>query len=244
MDKTIEECLTSLKSRHIKGVFAEDCEVGRQKVLDLIPKDGIVGIGDSTTIRQVGIPKVLKERGTKVLDAFEPKEKEAYDHHRKIVLDSTISDVFLTGTNALTQDGKLVNVDAAGNRVAGMFWGHPISVVVVGSNKIVRDLDEAFYRIRNVIAPNHIRIRSVELGGREFRTPCVVAGECSDCRAIDRACNVFTIIEGKPFRTELDVVIIDEDLGLGWDVSWPQDRLTKIIENYKKFAWVPLRKEL
>jgi len=115
---------------------------------------------------------------------------------------------------------------------------------VVGSNKIVRDLDEAFYRIRNVIAPNHIRIRSVELGGREFRTPCVVTGECSDCRAIDRACNVFTIIEGKPFRTELDVVIIDEDLGLGWDVSWPQDRLTKIIENYKKFAWVPLRKEL
>jgi hypothetical protein len=132
-----------------------------------------VGIGDSTTLRQMRIPQVLKERGTKALDPFELKDskitsQDAMQYTQRTIEETAHSDVFLTRTNAITRDGKLVNVDGAGNRVAGMFWGHPISLVTVGRNKIVRDLDEAFYRIRNVIAPNHIRIKSVELGGRQL----------------------------------------------------------------------------
>lgn len=242
MDIKIDQCLASLHSRHINGIFAENSDEARLKVLGLIPKDTVVGIGDSTTIRQIGIPQILKERCTKVLDAFDPQDKDTKEYHGRIVREATICDVFLTGTNAITQDGKLVNVDAAGNRVAGMFWGHPISIVVVGRNKIVKDLNEAFHRIRNIIAPNHIRIRSSELGGREFKTPCVKNGECTDCRAIDRACNIFTIIEGKPFHTDLNVIILNEDLGLGWETSWPRDRIMKVIENYKKFVWIPIRK--
>jgi len=236
MNTDIEQTLASLKSRHINGIFAENSDDAHFNVLRLIPKDAVVGIGDSTSIRQMGIPQTLKERGTKVLDAFDPKDDQHY--HDRVVKEATICDVFLTGTNAITQDGRLVNVDAAGNRVAGMFWGHPISIVVVGKNKIVRDLNEAFYRIRNIIAPNHIRIKSTELGATKFRTPCVATGECSDCKTIDRGCNIFTIIEGKPFRTDLNVVIVNEDLGLAWDTSWPQRRIKEILENYKKFVWI------
>jgi hypothetical protein len=246
MNAQIEQTLTSLRLRHINGIFAENSDKARQIVLSLIPMDAIVGIGDSTTIRQVGILQVLKERGINVLDAFDPNLPKMnlggfHEYRANILIQATVSNVFLTGTNALTQDGRLVNVDSSGNRVAGMFWGHPISVVVIGRNKIVKDLDEAFHRIRNVIAPNHIRIRSAELGGEERNTPCVVTGECSDCRAADRVCNIFTIIEGKPRRTDLNVVIVDEDLGLGWDNTWPQDRIMKILENYKKFVCVPPR---
>jgi hypothetical protein len=239
MDNVIEQCLASLHSRHINGMVVENPVQAREKILAIIPQDAVVGIGDSTTIRQIGITKVLKDRGTKVLDAFEPQDKDAYDSHAKIVKEATVCDVFLTGTNAITLDGKLVNVDAAGNRVAGMFWGHPLSAIIVGRNKIVKNLEEALQRIRNVIAPNHIRIRSAELGGREFRTPCVTTGECSDCRAEDRACNVFTIIEGKPFRTNLNVIVVDQDLGLSWNPEWAQDRIIQIIENYKKYVWIP-----
>ena len=145
--------------------------------------------------------------------------------------------MFLTGTNAVTLDGRLINVDASGNRIAGMFHGHPISIIAVGRNKLVKDLDEAFRRIRSIIAPNHIKIR-VDLGGWRFKTPCVTTGECQDCRTRDRACNVFSIIEGKPFRTDLNVIVINEDLGLSWDESWPRERITKIIENYKRFVWL------
>ena len=112
-------------------------------------------------------------------------------------------------------------------------------VIVVGRNKIVKDLDEAFYRVRKIIAPNHFRIRTIDLGGRDRKIPCVQTGECHDCRSTDRGCSVFTIIENKPLYTNLNVIIVNEDLGLGWDKSWPQDRIQKIRENYKRFAWLP-----
>jgi hypothetical protein len=245
MDAQIKETLSSLHSRHIHGILAENSEKAIQKIMNLIPHDAVVGIGDSTTMRQLSIPKALKERGNKVLNPFEPKRSQtdphdAFQWHKNMLKKATVSDVFLTGTNAITQDGRLVNVDAVGNRVAGMFWGHPTSIIVVGRNKIVRDMDEAFYRIRKIIAPNHVHIRSVELGGRNSKTPCAVTGECSDCRAADRICNIFTVIEGKPFFTDLNVIILNKDLGLGWDPSWPKYRIIKILENYKKFVWIPI----
>jgi len=244
MDAQIGEILSSLNARHIHGFFAENSGDAVQRVLSLIPFEAVVGIGDSTSMRQLGIPNALKQRGTKVLDGFElrgPAENpQGADRGLDGVLkDATLCDVFLTGSNAITRDGKLVNVDAVGNRVAGMFWGHPVSIIVVGRNKIVKNMDEAIDRIRNVIAPNHSRIRSVELGGKKSKTPCAVTGECSDCRATDRICNIFTIIEGKPFFTNLNVVIVDEDLGLGWDPSWEKDRIARIVEGYKKFVWTP-----
>ncbi len=245
MEPEIEKTLFSLRSRHIKGIFAEDHAEAIQKILALIPSQATVGIGDSTSMRQMAILPALRKRGTKILNPFEPKgegisAEEFRKHNTQLRRDATLCDVFLTGTNALTQDGRLVNLDATGNRVAGMFWGHPLSVVVVGRNKIVKDLDEALQRIRNIIAPTHFQIRSAELGGRKRETPCVATGECADCRATDRGCNVFTIIEGKPTQTNLNVILVNQDLGLGWDPSWPKERITKILKSYKQSVWVPV----
>jgi hypothetical protein len=245
MEAEIEKTLSSLRSRHINGIFAENHAEAIQKILALIPTEAILAIGDSTSMRQLGILAALRERGTKILNPFEPKgvevsAEEFRKRNAQVRRDATLCDVFLTGTNALTQDGRLVNLDATGNRVAGMFWGHPLSVVVVGKNKIVRNLEEAFQRIRNIIAPTHFRIRSAELGGRKRETPCVATGECADCRATDRGCNIFTIIEGKPTQTNLNVILVNQDLGLSWDSSWPQERIIKILEGYKQFVWVPV----
>ena len=245
MDDYLEKTLAALCSRHIKGIFAKDLKEANRKVLDLIPPGATVGFGDSTAVRQTGVLQELEARGIKILNAFITKRSEMdiedfRQWREKIVHEATLCDVFLTGTNALTQDGKLINVDAVGNRVAGMFWGHPLSIVIVGKNKIVRNLDEAFDRIKNIIAPTHFRIRSGELGGRKRETPCVATGKCNDCRSRDRGCNVYTIIEGKPARTDLHVIIVNQDLGLGWDSSWPQKRITRILDDYKKFVWLPV----
>jgi hypothetical protein len=244
MEPEIEETLSSLQARRIHGIYVETSGEANEKILSLIPAGSVVGLGDSTSLEQMGTTRVLKERGLKVLDPFETKRlgrdsEEAQRERRRIVREATISDVFLAGTNAITQDGRIVNVDGAGNRVAGMFWGHPISIIVVGRNKIVKNLDEAFDRIRNVIAPNHFRIRSVELEGRKRNAPCAATGECSDCRAIERGCNIFTIIEYKPYHTDLHVVIVNQDLGLGWNPSWSPERIRQIVDNYRKFVWVP-----
>ncbi len=243
MDTQIEQTLSALRSRHIQAIFAEDYEEANQRILALIPLKATVGIGDSTGVRQLGVLRALSERGTRIINPYVPKEGtmsiEDFRQWRIGILgDATVGDVFLTGTNAVTQDGKLVNVDAQGNRVAGMFWGHPLSIIVVGKNKIVRNLDEALHRVRTIIAPNHFRIRSGELGGTKRETPCVVTGQCNDCRAEDRGCNIFTIIEGKPSRTNLHVIIVNRDLGLGWDPSWPEERINKIRTEYKKYVWI------
>lgn len=233
MDVDVEMVLKSLRSRNLTGVFTEDSEDAKKKILNLIPKDSVVGRNDSTTVTQIGVIEELKKRGTRVLERGEGPENRI-----------TACDIYLTGTNAVTQDGRLVDVDFSGNRIVGTVWGHPKTIIAVGRNKIVKNLDEAFHRLRSVIAPNHIRIRAAELGGRRRDTPCVLTGKCSDCRVKDRMCNVFAIIEGKPSGTDITVMIINEDLGLSWDESWPQERITKIIENYKRFVWVPPRNQI
>jgi hypothetical protein len=244
MERQIQQTLFSFQSRHLDGIYAENWEEATLKILQLIPLGAIVGTGDSTTVSQLGVLRALKKRGTVVLNPFETEARQINDQmslawSKEIAEKATVCDVFLTGTNAVTLDGRLVNVDHVGNRVAGMVWGHPISVIVIGRNKIVKDLDEAFFRIRKMIAPYHLRVRSRELGGRDLETPCIGTGECNDCRTVDRGCNIFTIIEGKPLFTDLKVILVDDDLGLGWDNSWPQSRIKRITENYKKFVWVP-----
>lgn len=244
MDTQIEATLSALRARHINGIFAEDPAEANRKILSLIPPDATVGIGDSTSMRQLGTLEVLRERGIRILNPFEPKREDMdmgeYRQERERIRKETARcDVFLTGTNALTRDGRLVNVDAVGNRVAGMFWGHPLAIVIAGRNKIVRDLDEAFQRIRNVIAPTHFHIRA-SLGGRKRETPCVATGECNDCRTKDRGCNIFTVIESKPAQTRLNIILVNQDLGLGWDPSWPEERIAAIRANYKNLVSIPV----
>ena len=244
MDTQIEKVLSSLRARNINAIFAADGSEANRKILSLIPSGATVGIGDSTSTRQLGTLKLLKERGIRSIDPFEPKREdmniqEYRQQRERIRKETTLTDVFLAGTNALTQDGRLVNVDAVGNRVAGMFWGHPLSIIVVGRNKIVRDLEEAFQRIRYLIAPTHFHMRTL-LGGRKRETPCVATGECTDCRVKDRGCNIFTIIESKPAETDLNIILVNQDLGLGWDPSWPEERIAAIAENYKTLVSIPV----
>lgn len=109
-------------------------------------------------------------------------------------------------------DGKIVNIDATGNRVVGMTFGPKKAIIVVGINKIVKNLDEALKRVKDVAAPlNAKRIR--EERGWEL-LPCVEVGRCVDCNAENRICNVTTIIEKKPRAIEISVIIVGENLGL------------------------------
>lgn len=235
MEEAIKKTLKSLEARNLNALFAKDCKEARKLILDLIPKKAVVGIGDSSTIRQIGVIQSLKRRGTRVFNPFNPRKRVKDDEsHLEFVfrpmVGATVCDVFLTGTNAVTQDGRILNIDGVGNRVAGMFWGHPRVILVVGKNKIVENLDEAFHRVKKVIAPEHLR-------RREAPSPCAVTGRCQDCIGRSRICAVTTIIESKPLLTEINVMIVNEDLGLGWDRSWPKRRINRIAEHHEKFMW-------
>jgi L-lactate utilization protein LutB len=238
-DPVIERTIKSLERRFIKGWAAANAEEAREIVARIVPQDAVVGTGDSSSVRQVGVVEALKVRGNRVIDAFdlshEIKDLQThFDYGFWPMIESTVCDVFLTGSNAVTEDGKIVNVDGNGNRVAGMIWGHPISILIMGKNKIVKNLDEAMDRVKNVICPEHIRRKGA-------RAPCTKTGRCHDCLGETKVCAVTTIIERKTAHAEIHVVIVDEDLGLGWDRSWPEERIKRIVTRHEGYmALCPL----
>ncbi len=230
----MEETLKNLLANNFDAKFAENKDAVRQIVSSSISKDAIVGVGDSATVRQTGIIEELKRKGIKVLNPF--SRELTIDPAKTTVRDDISRQIFscnvlVSGTNAVTKDGKLVNIDAVGNRVASMMFGPRKVFIVAGRNKIVKDVDEALYRIKNLIAPFHASTKG-------FATPCAQTGKCIDCSAPKRICSVISIIEKKPWRTEISVILVNEDLGLSWDGRWLEDRILKIKSNYEKVTWV------
>lgn len=237
MTQQIERTLKALKANRFGAQFAPSAAAARALILDMIPQNASVGIGDSVTLRQIGMLEALIKRGNNVINPFTLEltigmsEDPAKHRLFKETTRKTFgTDVFLTGSNAVTEDGKIVNIDRAGNRVAGIIYGADVVILVIGRNKIVNDADEAVKRIKGVIAPAHA-------GWKKSRTPCAAGSECTDCASVDRMCNITVILEKRPINTDVNVILIDEDLGLGWDPDWDEKRVRAIESNYRKNTW-------
>jgi hypothetical protein len=186
-------------------------------VLSLIPPEASIEMAGSVSVAQLGIPDLLRKRGNKF-----PKPGELpFDEMQK-----TRRDVLLVSSNAVTLDGKLVNIDGMGNRVTGMVYGVKQVVLLIGANKIVRDANEATDRIQNFIAPYHAKYIGL-------KTPCALTEACSDCDSPQRICNVTVILSKRPRAVQFAIVLVGEDLGLGWDPTWPEARIEKIKAAYR-----------
>ncbi len=213
-----------LSHRFIKVWYAASCEEALVKILGLIPDGATVGRGDSLTLDQVGVLEELKRRSrNRVLDPFERDDEgyltTGYDQERHVELEREclLSDVFLTGVNAITLDGKMVSTDATGNRVAPMLFGPKKVIVVAGANKIVKDLDEALVRIRITAAPLNARRHFVKHHAERFADlPCVKTGFCSDCNKPSRICKKTVVIEGEShfYPDRMHLVVIGKHLGI------------------------------
>ena len=142
--KDVETVLKSLKANRFAPVeFAEKGATATKLVLNMIPPKATVGVAGSATVRQIGLVAQLKARGTTVTDIAEPSELPL----DKLMRQTLRNDILLTSSNTVTLDGKLVNIDGYGNRVAGMIFGPKRVILVISTNKIVRDVDEAIDRI-------------------------------------------------------------------------------------------------
>lgn len=181
----------------------------------MIPPDASMEMAGAASVSQLGILDILRRQGNKGLDFPKPGE-----------FPSARRDVMLTSTNAITLDGKLVNIDGMGNRVTGMAFGVKKVILLIGVNKIVRDVEEAMDRIRHTISPYHAKY----LG---LNNPCAKTEKCSDCTSPQRICNITTILMKKPPSVDFTIVLAGEDLGLGWDPSWPEERIERIKSAYR-----------
>ena len=206
----LENCKKALENNNFEVFLADNPVHAKEIVLEeLLPniKPETASWGDSLTLRSTGLLEAIKKNPDihfiETFDKTVPRE-EVIERRRQALL----VDLFLTGTNAVTATGKLVNLDMIGNRVAAITFGPRNVIIFVGRNKIVSNVEDAMERIKNYAAPiNAIRHKN-------FKTPCRKTSYCTDCKTPDRICNIWSIIEKSFPKGRIKVVLINQDLGL------------------------------
>jgi hypothetical protein len=202
--RLMEQAAAALEKNGFKTVLFDD----RQRALEWLCTEAEgaenIGIGGSMTIVELGLIARLEAAGKTVL--FHSRPELAQEERRQIMQEQLDCDLFLSSTNALTVGGHLVNIDATGNRVCSMAFGPRKVVVVAGSNKIAMSVESALRRVKEVACPPNAR----RLG---FDTPCAKTGLCNDCSSPQRICRITTIIERRPRATDLQICLINENLG-------------------------------
>ncbi|MGB8951748.1 MAG: lactate utilization protein [Candidatus Aminicenantales bacterium] len=201
-----EEIIKNLKRRNMDGIYFENSNQAVASILKMIPDDSLVGLGGSESILESGLVDALRKKKIRLLDRYkEGVTKEEVWEMRKQGL---LADVYIASSNAITIDGKLVNMDGIGNRVAAMIFGPEKVILLVGMNKVVNTVEEAVSRIKNYTAPlNAVRIN--------IMTPCYKKGCCQEpyCTPPHRICSQLVILEASMIPGRLTVVLVGEELG-------------------------------
>jgi hypothetical protein len=203
--KLAEHLIKKLTKRRLAASYAPTAVKAKEEIIAMIPAGATVSRGGSMSLVEMGLWEELAQRpGVTVIDPFTPglAPAEAYARLRQGLL----ADYMIASANALTMDGRLVNLDATGNRVAAMCFGPEKVILAVGLNKVAPDLDSALARVKHHAAPiNAIRLNRA--------TPCAETGLCVDCSSPDRICYMWSIIEGHRFENRIHVILVGEDLG-------------------------------
>lgn len=203
MNSKIERIINNFKARNIEALYFNSFVEVKREILKRISTSSLIGIGNSKTLKKMNISKELYERDNKVFDKTLARSKSESKLLKK---KSLLTDWYLTGTNAISMEGHIVNIDHSGNRVAAMLYGPERVIVVVGKNKITESLEEAIYRAKNVAAP----LNAKRAG---YNPPCVELDNCIDCISEERVCNSLVVIEGQSNNNRLSVFIADEKSG-------------------------------
>ncbi|MBN2038698.1 MAG: lactate utilization protein [Spirochaetes bacterium] len=202
--KVLEKLNETLKRREFNSIILNTAEEICEFIINTIPENSTVGIGGSVTVRETGADVRLKNRGNTMFDHWaEGLTNEQKLETRKKAL---TSDFYLTGVNALTAEGQIINIDGAGNRVSAMIYGPGHVIAIAGYNKITKNLEDGIRRVKDITTPQN----SKRLG---LDTPCVSTGYCVDCKAPKTICRVTTIIEYKPVLTDFTVILTPLDFG-------------------------------
>lgn len=202
-DKAGAKVAEALNKRYFEAYYCSDRAAALEKILELIPQDHVVSWGGTATVDELGVKEALRQRGQAVIDRDTAKDAQ---ERQQMLKQALTCNTFLMGSNAISADGQLVNIDGTGNRVAALCFGPTQVVVVAGMNKVAGDLDGAMRRAREVAAP---------MNAQRFplKTPCVANGLCGDCKGPDSICaQIVTTRLCKP-AGRIKVVLVGEDLG-------------------------------
>jgi len=205
-ERKCEKVVESLGKNGFTAVYCPTAAQAREYILTEAADAETIGFGGSLSVAGLQVIEPLREAGKELL--IHGAHGLPLEERLAVMRRQLTCDLFLTGTNAVTIFGFLVNIDATGNRVASMFFGPQKVIVVAGRNKIVEgDAMEAMQRVKSWATPPNARRLN-------FNTPCARTGFCSNCNSPERLCRVTTILERKPRFTDIRVLVVNEELGL------------------------------
>ena len=202
MKEQVKKTMKALTENGFEPFYFETPEEAMEALYQEISPEETVGIGGSVTIISMGVREKLEERGIRIITHNgEPDPKR----RKTLMREAMITDVYLTSSNAITEDGKLVNIDGTGNRLASMLFGHDRVIYICGVNKLTKDVYEAYDRIKKIATP-----RNTER--LQYDTPCRY-GPCTDCRSPQRVCNGTLIMDKKMNSPRSLIYLINQELG-------------------------------
>jgi hypothetical protein len=195
----------ALKERFFEAWYFDGPSEALDKILSLIPPGHVVSWGGSLTLGELGVTERVALEGYKVID----RDKAADRQERfELMRQALLCDTFLTGCNAVSEDGQLVNIDGFGNRVAAMTFGPRQVIVVAGMNKVAKTVDDALVRARTIAAPANTQRFP------DNKTPCNETGSCADCKSPDSICSFFVTTRLCKPAGRIKVILVGQDLGL------------------------------
>ena len=196
--------IEGLKKRNMEGIYCETGEEAARAVADMVGPGDLVTWGGSATVNELGILDLLREKGAMLLE-YPEAEKRAPGS--PIFQEAAGADYFLMGTNAITINGELVNIDGASNRVSSLLHGPKHVVIVAGINKIVKTVEDGIHRIQTQTCPV-----IADKTGR--KTPCGTAGFCTDCQSPDCMCCNIVVTRRSRYTGRIRVILVGETLGI------------------------------
>lgn len=203
-EQKILRTIGALNRNNMNGYLVNTKEELIKKIKDLVKENATVSCGGSMSLLETGVIEHLRSGRYNFLDR--DKDGLSREEIKKICKESFFADAYFASSNAVTEDGKLYNVDRNGNRVAAMLFGPEKVILIVGVNKIVKDIEEAVKRNREISAPaNAKRLNR--------NTPCAKAGYCMDCNSNEKVCREFTVISSQLNKDRIHVIFINENIG-------------------------------
>lgn len=197
---TADGIIAALNKRNMEGYYCDSSAEAVEKALSIMPEGSSITWGGSASIKECGLLDAIKNSSYEILDRDTASDEKLF--YSRAVL----SNYFLMSTNAITLDGELLNIDGRGNRVAPMIYGPDNVIMIVGMNKVVKDVESAYKRVKvDACPPNTIRLN--------FDTPCAKTGKCIECLSPQCICNQIVITRFSREKGRIKVILVGEELG-------------------------------
>lgn len=212
-EKVGQVVVKALRAHKFDAFYCKTKLDAKKKVIELIEDEykknsqATVAWGGSQSMADLGVMEEVKSRAkTGAWRTLDRDNATTTEEKLETMRRSLLADVYLSGTNAVTLDGKLFNIDGNGNRVAAMIYGPKVVIIACGINKIARDIEAAVSLVRGRSAPMNAQRFDLD-------TPCSVNGRCADCDSDKCICNVFSVIKHSKVPGRIKVVLVGEELG-------------------------------